>query len=196
MLASRKDQMRTTDEIRREIQAETDRIKALGKPVLIPQSRRFQGDRPHVYGWEVAFVQSFRFPDGQISRMAFHDIGTDRRAAIANAYRALDTAYTHHPAVEAVWDELQARELVVAPFKAKVSQWRRGWFDWPNKVSNSLSSFTKLQAKFHAMRRAAEDTKKRPSRSMCTGLASDVVSKRVPYDFAVNMIVNAGGKMQ
>lgn len=59
----------------------------MNKPQLIPSSRRYWKSRKHAYGWEVGFRQSIRWPDGQVTRHLFRDIGTDRSAAIFNALR-------------------------------------------------------------------------------------------------------------
>lgn len=169
---------------------ELRRIEQLGTPSILPRTRRFWKDQHHAYGWEVGFTVSFRYADGQLGRAAFRDIGTDKRAAISNAMRSFGASSlaNNHPVTMALWDEIQAREALIIPFKAKVSQWRAGWFKLP--ASNSIE---KLSVKFHNMRRNAASEDFRPSRKLCTSLTYDVVTGAVSYADAVAKIIAAGG---
>ena len=169
---------------------ELRRIEQLGTPTILPRTRRFWKDQFHAYGWEVGFTVSFRYEDGQIGRAAFRDIGVDRNAAIGNAMRSFGASSlaNNHPVTMALWDEIQAREAVIKPFKARVSQWRQGWFKLP--VSNSIQ---KLSVKFHNMRRNAASEDFRPSRNLCTNLTYDVVTGAISYADALAKIVAAGG---
>lgn len=169
---------------------ERARVARLGRPHAITSTRRFWKDQFHAYGWEVGFTMSLRFPDGQIGRTSFRDIGTDRCAAISNALRILDDDIIEmcHPAVRFLWDHVKALDAVRDPYIERISQWRRGWY----KPIPSNST-TKLAAKFHAMRRAAVDVNRRPSRGLCTALAAQVTSGQVSYRDALARIVAAGG---
>ena len=169
---------------------ELRRIEQLGTPVILPRTRRFWKDGHHAYGWEVGFTVSFRYADGQLGRAAFRDIGSDKQAATSNAMRSLgaNSLANNHPVTMALWDEIQAREAVIKPFKARVSQWRQGWFKLP--VSNSIQ---KLSVKFHNMRRNAASEDFRPSRNLCTNLTYDVVTGAISYADALAKIVAAGG---
>lgn len=169
---------------------ELRRIEQLGTPTILPRTRRFWKDEFHAYGWQVGFTVSFKFADGQIGRASFRDIGVNRNAAIGNAMRDFSAKRlsNNHPRTMALWDEIQAREAVINPFKAKVSQWRAGWYK--PAVSNSIE---KLSVKFHAMRRNAADEAHRPSRKLCTTLAREVTTGAVSYADAVAKITAAGG---
>jgi hypothetical protein len=61
----------------------------------LPKSRRYTRSERHAYGWKVSFRQSVRWPDGQITRHLFSDIGTDKGAAIWNALRPLQYMATN-----------------------------------------------------------------------------------------------------
>lgn len=182
--------------------SERSRVEQMGTPEQLTTTRRFWKDQFHAYGWEVGFKMSVRFADGAIGRMSFRDIGTDRDAAIGNALRAIGQAASYHPSVQVLWDELKAREAMLAPFKAKISRWQKG-FETERSyqmadvngriVKFSPSSLAKLSAKFHAMRRNASEGS-RPSRKLCTSLALAVVTGRVSYKDAVAQIVTAGGR--
>lgn len=170
--------------------SELRRIEKMGIPSPIPSTRRFWKDEFHAYGWQVGFKETVRFADGQTARISFTDIGTDRNAAIGNALRYLDSGLAAaHPACQLLLDEIQAREAIIKPFKARISQWRAGWFKKP--VSDSVE---KLSVKFHAMRRAATDENHRPSRKLCTSLAYEVHLKTISYSDAIAKIIAAGGK--
>ncbi len=54
-----------------------------------PRGRRYDIDRQHPYGWEICFEQSVILPSGKEYRVTFRDIGSDRDAAISNAFRSL-----------------------------------------------------------------------------------------------------------
>lgn len=55
----------------------------------IPSTRRFYRDERHAYGWTVGFKTTLT--DGvNKKRIILNDIGTDRRAAIANALRMVE----------------------------------------------------------------------------------------------------------
>ena len=55
----------------------------------LPKTRRYSRSERHTYGWQVSFRQSVMWPDGQITRHLFSDIGADKNAAIWNALRPL-----------------------------------------------------------------------------------------------------------
>ena len=61
---------------------------------LVPQSRRFWKDKHHAYGWGVGFDQTvIDSVSGQIVRVSFRDIGTDRQTAISNALRNVESRF-------------------------------------------------------------------------------------------------------
>ena len=55
----------------------------------LSKTRRYSRSGRHAYGWQVSFRQSVLWPDGQITRHLFSDIGTDKNTAVCNALRPL-----------------------------------------------------------------------------------------------------------
>lgn len=57
-----------------------------GRVQLLPNSIRYYKDQRHPYGWEVGFRATVRLPSGETRRdWSWSALGTDRRAAMANA---------------------------------------------------------------------------------------------------------------
>jgi len=79
---------------------ECERVRALGRPTVL--QRRGLTDEFHPYGRKVRFTAILLFSDGARGRRILSDIGRSRIAAIANAERALDSAYFSHPGVIAL----------------------------------------------------------------------------------------------
>ena len=84
-------------------------------------------------------------------------------------------------------DNIQRRRMV-EKFKARISQWRRGFPGQGGKDSIGI-----LANRFHAARRAAVSDDHRPSRKLCTSLASDVCRGAVTFNNAKAIVENAGG---
>jgi len=56
-----------------------------GASIIDPRSIRYHRNERHPYGWQVSFQCSLILPDGTRKPASFGALGTDRRAAMANA---------------------------------------------------------------------------------------------------------------
>jgi hypothetical protein len=56
-----------------------------GASIIDPRSIRYSRNKSHPYGWQVSFRCSLILPDGTRKSASFSALGTDRRAAMANA---------------------------------------------------------------------------------------------------------------
>jgi SpoVK/Ycf46/Vps4 family AAA+-type ATPase len=83
------------------------------------------------------------------------------------------------------------RQYIIEAFKARISQWRRGFPEPPQDKRHS--GIDRLSVKFHQARKRAATIEQRPSRKLCTSLASDVCRGAVAFANAKAIIENAGG---
>jgi hypothetical protein len=56
-----------------------------GTSIIDPRSLRYYRNQSHPYGWQISFRCSLILPDGTRKSAYFGALGTDRRAAMANA---------------------------------------------------------------------------------------------------------------
>jgi hypothetical protein len=56
-----------------------------GASIIDPRSLRYYRNQSHPYGWQVSFRCSLILLDGTRKSASFSALGTDRRAAMANA---------------------------------------------------------------------------------------------------------------
>ena len=84
--------MNNNEEILDKWREKLTEIRNLGRVKLLPTSRRIIKSKRHPYGWEIRFYQTIVWPDGKRARIAFSDIGTNKRTAIGNSLRQIETA--------------------------------------------------------------------------------------------------------